>query len=89
MHEGNQHCVYEHVYRQGSKCNLRDQSRLLQPKFNTKRYGYRSFKYFGSKIWNSLPTIIKNLDDLDMFKRDLFNWRMTDHDNKLLEQLEL
>ena len=27
--------------------NLRDQSRLLQPKFNTKGYGYRSFKYFG------------------------------------------
>ena len=70
-----------------SKYNLRDQSRLLQPKFNTKRYGYRS--YFGSKIWNSLPTSIKNLDDLDMFKRDLFNWCMTDHANKLLEQLEL
>ena len=62
---------------------------LLQPKFNTKRYGYRSFKYFGSKIWNSLPTSIKNLDDLDLFKRDLFNWCMTDHANKLLEQLEL
>ena len=89
MHEGNQPCVYEHVYRQGSKYNLRDQSRLLQIKFNTKRYGYRSFKYFGSKIWNSLPTIIKNLDALNMFKRDLFNWCMTDHDNKLLEQLEL
>ena len=72
-----------------SKYNLRDESRLLQPKFNTKRYGYRSFKYFGSKIWNSLPTSIKNLDDLDMFKRDLFNWCMTDHANKLLEQLEL
>ena len=46
-----------------SKYNLRDQSRLLQPKFNTKRYGYRSFMYFGSKIWNSLPNNIKNLDD--------------------------
>ena len=57
-----------------SKYNLRDQSRLLQPKFNTKRYGYRSFKYFGSKIWNSLPASIKNLDDLNLFKRDLFNW---------------
>ena len=35
--------IYAHIY------NLRDQSRLLQPKFNTKRYGYRSFKYFGSR----------------------------------------
>ena len=32
-----------------SSYNLRDQSRLLQPKFNTKRYGYRSFKYFVPK----------------------------------------
>ena len=69
--------------------NLRDQSRLLQPKFNTKRYGYRSFQYFGSKIWNSLPASIKDLEVLGMFTQHLFNWCLTDHANRLMEQLEL
>ena len=69
--------------------NLRDQSRLLQPKFNTKRYGYRSFKYFGSKIWNCLPPYVKNVNELSMFKKNLYNWCLTDHAKKLLEQLEL
>ena len=36
---------------------------VLQPKFNTKRYGHRSFQYFGSEIWNSLPASIKGLED--------------------------
>ena len=44
-----------------SKYNLRDQNRLLQLKFNTNGYGYRSFQFF------------KNLEDLDMFTRDLYN----------------
>ena len=44
-----------------SKYNSRDQDRLLQLKFNTKRYDYRSFQFF------------KNLEDLDMFKRDLYH----------------
>ena len=69
--------------------NLRDQSRLLQPKFNTKRYGYRSFKYFGSKVWNCLPPCVKNVNDLSVFKKHLYNWCLTDHAKKLLEQLEL
>ena len=69
--------------------NLRDQSRLLQPKFNTKRYGYRSFKYFGSKVWNCLPPCVKNVNDLSVFKKYLYNWCLTDHAKKLLEQLEL
>ena len=69
--------------------NLRDQSRLLQPKFNTKRYGYRSFKYFGSKVWNCLPPSVKNVNDLSVLKKYLYNWCLTDHAKKLLEQLEL
>ena len=69
--------------------NLRDQSRLLQPKFNIKIYGYRSFKYFGSKVWNCLPPYFKNVYDLSVFKKYLYNWCLIDHAKKLLEQLEL
>ena len=39
-----------------SKYDLRNKSSLLQPKFNTYKYGYNSFRYLGSKLWNSLPS---------------------------------
>ena len=51
--------------------------------------GYRSFKYFGSKVWNCLPPCVKNVNDLSVFKKYLYNWCLTDHAKKLLEQLEL
>ena len=44
-----------------SNYDLRNKSRLLQPKY---KYGYNSFRYLGSKLWNSLPSHLKNIDDL-------------------------
>ena len=35
-----------------SHYEFRDQSRLEQPKFNTKTFSYRSFEYLGAKLWN-------------------------------------
>ena len=51
--------------KQEIKYNLRDKTLLEQPKFSTKTYGYRSFKYYGSKLWNALPFEIKNTEDYD------------------------
>ena len=42
-----------------SNYDFRNSSRLLQPKFNTYTFGYQSFRYFGSKVWNLLPAKIK------------------------------
>ena len=39
--------------------NLRDSNRLQQPEYKTVRYGFKSFRYYGSKIWNALPTEVK------------------------------
>ena len=39
--------------------NFREKCRLNQPKFNTYTCGFRSFKYYGSKLWNSLPRFDK------------------------------
>ena len=41
--------------KQDIKYDLTDKTLLEQPKFSTKTYGYRSFKYYGSKLWNALP----------------------------------
>ena len=72
-----------------SSYNLQDNNRLMQPKFNTKRCGYKSFKYLGSKVWHCLPPCVKNENDLNLFKKNIYNWCLTGHTKNLLEQLEL
>ena len=60
-----------------SSYNLRDHLKLEQTKFKTIRYGYKSFSYYGSKLWNSLPVEIKNEETLSGFKHKLFLWCQT------------
>ena len=54
--------------------NLRDPFRLEQPKFNTMKFGFKSFRYYGAKLWNSLPKDVKDTDDINVFKRNLTAW---------------
>ena len=61
-----------------SKYELRNRSRFLQPKFNTYRYGYNSFIYLGSTLWNSLPSHLKNIDDIFDFRREIYKWCLSD-----------
>ena len=67
--------------------NFRDKCHLHQPQFHTYTYGFRSFKYSGSKLWNSLPHAIKNKNNINEFKKILQsgvrlvispNWRYSD-----------
>ena len=60
--------------KQEIKYDLRDKTLLEQPKFSTKTYGYSSFKYYGSKLWNALPFEIKNTENYDEFKLRLTTW---------------
>ena len=50
--------------------NLRDSNRVQQPEFQTVRYGFKSFRYYGSKLWNALPTEVKQPDNL-------YHWNIT------------
>ena len=56
------------------KYNLRDSDLLLQPKFKTFTYGYKSFSYFGAKVWNTLSSNVKSCNTLSAFKRELKKW---------------
>ena len=56
-----QHIVYE----------FRDKDQMVQPKFKTRTFGYRSFTYYGAKIWNSLPSDLKQSPTLNSFKKEL------------------
>ena len=57
--------------------NMRDQMTVFLPKFKTRTYGYRSFRYYGAKVWNSLPTNIKSATDIGTFKRYLDDFLCT------------
>ena len=52
---------------------MRDQHRLEPPKFNTftYMYGLRSFRYYGSKLWNVLPFSVKNTKEFHVFKKNI------------------
>jgi hypothetical protein len=56
------------------KYSLRDTSILHQKKFMTVKYGFLSFTYHGSKIWNTLPTDIKTTLTYKEFKTLLYTW---------------
>ena len=57
---------------------LRDPDQLYQTKFNTYTYGYRSFAYYGAKLWNKLPLELKNSPTLIIFKGKLNHWIRSD-----------
>ena len=42
--------------------------KLIQPRVNSTRNGLKSFRYQGAKIWNELPTSVKNTEDVSEFK---------------------
>ena len=57
-----------------TRYNLRDSNRLQQPEFQTVRYGFKSFLYYGSKLWNFLPSEVKNSENLYHFKKNITQW---------------
>ena len=81
--------LYELLTTHESKYELRNRSRLLQPKFNTYRYGYNSFRYLGSKLWNSLPSHLKDIDNIYDFRREIYKWCLSDQAIKIIGRLDL
>ena len=58
--------------------DLRDTTIAYQPQFNTITFGYRSFTYYGSKLWNSVPLYLKQIKEFYVFKRELHDWLFID-----------
>ena len=56
------------------KYELRDSHRIEQPKFSTFTYGLRSFRYYGSKLWNALPFSVQSTKELHVFKKNITKW---------------
>ena len=58
--------------------DLRVSDLLIQRKFKTYKFGYRSFTYYGAKLWNSLPADLKQSQSLQIFKSRLYGWCRSD-----------
>ena len=65
------------------KCNLFQENdtvyqlrgaNLIQPMYNTIKYGFNSFKYYGPMLYNKLPTDFKNQNLID-FKSAIRDWK--------------
>ena len=44
------------------------------PTINQVSFGDKSLRYYGSKIWNSLPFQIKSSENLEAFKNIIKSW---------------
>ena len=64
--------------------DLRDTSVLNQNSFKTRTYVYRSFAYYGSKLWNCLPNGIKSAPDVNIYKGLLVKWLKTGEAKRLV-----
>ena len=54
--------------------NLRDENKVHQPKYNSMTYGYNSLRYQGAKLWNLLPSDLKQVTNLNQFKTLIKAW---------------
>ena len=52
-------------------CNVRSQTDFARSFVNTSRFGLNSVSYFASKVWNILPSDIKNASNLHIFKNKI------------------
>jgi hypothetical protein len=57
-----------------TKYSFRSKKKLLQPKVKSTKYGIRSFRYYGAKLWNMLPNELKDITDLSYFKCKISTW---------------
>ena len=63
-------CCYSKVYTYDDyDYNLRGSGTLLTlPSFNLE-WRHKSFSFLAAKLWNSLPTCVRNAKDISTFKR--------------------
>ena len=66
-----------------SQYEMRDNEKLILPNYNTVGYGKNSMRYYGAKLWNNIPTSIKNCSSLNTFKSAVNKWLLTCEDNKI------
>ena len=63
--------------------NLKEISQYFRPRINTMYHGTESISNLGSKIWDLVPRNLKDISDLDRFKKAIKQWKLEDCSCKL------
>ena len=69
--------LHDLIIKKNTGYDLRDQNIAILPKVTTTTYGLNSFNFEASKIWNSLPNVIKEKIDAekpDEFMNEVYKW---------------
>jgi hypothetical protein len=53
----------------------RNSNELINPKYNTVKHGFLSFRFYGSRLYNQIPNEIRQVSDINEFKKLLKNWK--------------
>ena len=54
--------------------NLRLNTDFARSSVNTSRFGPNSLRYFALKVWNIVPSDIKNASNINIFKNKIRKW---------------
>ena len=54
-----------------SNYNLHGDAILKLPKVNSTEYGIKSWRYQASRLWNTIPNNLRNIDSYRRFERGL------------------
>ena len=55
--------------------NLRQNSQFSRPRINTVYHGTESISNLGPKIWDLVPSNLKEISELDKFKKAIKQWK--------------
>ena len=70
---------YVNIFQEtNDRYSFRNNQRFELIRYKTKQYGYRSLRYAGVKLWNSLPLRFKQVKNVEEFKGGLSKWKCTD-----------
>ena len=60
-----------------TRYDLRSKQLLKLPETSTSRYGTKALCFKGSLIWNTVPNKIKNIGNIEEFKKHIKEWKPT------------
>ena len=61
--------------RQQSQYNIRNYSYFAMPRAKMVNHGLESLSYIGSKLWDSIPSHMKEIDSINEFKHVIKTWK--------------
>ena len=64
--------------REKSHYNLRYTSEFIIPPIHSVYHGRESASYLGPKLWELIPTVIRQIDTLSGFKKAIKKWKLSD-----------